>query len=186
MGARDMGRRVLIGDDIFLNVRRRDNQTGNLPYVGYIYNNVNSVATSMVDLVKGHQYTYMTVWWRLEQELAKAKGKKFIMDLAQLPKSQGWSVDQWMYYFENVGVIWINSKEEGRKGDPATQANFNQFNSVDMSLSQVVGQYMSILEKLEQMVEDIMGVSPQRMGAVKASETATGAQTAISRSTNVT
>ena len=177
---------TLIGDNIFVNGRPKNNQTKNLPYIGYIYNNVNSIATSLVDLVKAHQYTYIVVWWRLEQELAKAKGKKFIMDMAQLPKSMGWDVDKWMYYFENVGVVWINSKEEGRKGDPSSVAQFNQFNAIDMSLSQVVVQYMAVLEKLEKLVEDIMGVSPQRMGDVKPSETATGAQTSISRSTNVT
>lgn len=182
----DIHEGTMIGDDIFVNVGPKNNSTGNLPYVGYIYNNVNSIATSMVDLVKAHQYTYIIVWWRLEQELAKAKGKKFIMDMAQLPKSQGWDVDKWMYYFENLGVVWINSREEGRKGDPTTQANFNQFNDIDMTLSQVVGQYMEVIAKLEALVEDIMGVSPQRMGDIGRSETATGAQTSISRSTNVT
>jgi hypothetical protein len=182
----DIWEGTLIGHDIFVNVQPKNNQTGNLPYVGYIYNNVNSIATSMVDLVKAHQYTYIIVWWRLEQELAKAKGRKFVMDIAQLPKSMGWDVDKWLYYFENLGVVWINSKEEGRKGDPNSVANFNQFQSIDMSLSQVVQQYMSVIEKLEALVEDIMGVSPQRMGGIKASETATGAQTAIARSTNVT
>lgn len=177
---------TMIGDDIFVNGRPRANQTHNLPYIGYIYNNVNSIATSLVDLVKAHQYTYIIVWWRLEQELAKAKGKKFIMDFAQLPKSMGWDVDKWMYYFDNMGVIWINSREEGRKGDPSSVAQFNQFNSIDMALSQVVPQYMEVLNKLEALVEDIMGVSPQRMGNIKPSETATGAQTAVSRSTNVT
>ena len=177
---------AMIGDDIFVNIRPKSNQTKNLPYIGYVYNNVNSTATSMVDLVKAHQYTYIIVWWRLEQELAKAKGKKFIMDFAQLPKSMGWDVDKWMYYFENMGVIWINSREEGRKGDPSSVAQFNQFNAIDMTLSQVVTQYMQVMEKLESLVEDIMGVSPQRMGDVKASETATGAQTSIARSTNVT
>ena len=177
---------TLIGTDTFVNIRPKSNQTKNLPYIGYIYNNVNSIATSMVDLVKSHQYTYIIVWWRLEQELAKAKGKKFIMDMAQVPKSMGWDIDKWMYYFENMGVIWINSREEGRKGDPNSMAQFNQFNSVDMALSQVVGQYMEVMNKLEALVEDIMGVSPQRMGEVGKSETATGAQTAIARSTNVT
>lgn len=177
---------TLIGDDIFVNVQRKNNQTKNLPYIGYVYNNINSIATSMVDLVKAHQYTYIIVWYRLEQELAKAKGRKFVMDLAQVPTSQGWDLDQWMYYFENLGVVWINSREEGRKGDPSTVSNFNQFQSIDMALSQVVGQYMEVLKKLEALVEDIMGVSPQRMGDIGASETATGAQTSISRSTNVT
>ena len=108
------------------------------------------------------------------------------MDIAQLPSSMGWDVDKWMYYFENLGVIWINSKEEGRKGDPSSVATFNQFNAIDMTLSQVVGQYMSVLNKLEELVENIIGVSPQRMGSIASEETATGAQTAIARSTNVT
>jgi len=177
---------TMIGNNMFINVHPKFNQTKNLPYIGYIYNNINSVATSMVDLVKGYQYTYIIIWWRLEQELAKAQGKKFVMDIAQLPQSKGWDVDQWMYYFTNLGVIWINSKEEGRKGDPQSIATFNQFQAIDMSLSQVVGQYMSIIEKLELLVEEAMGVPPQRRGGIKPSETATGAQTAISRSTNVT
>ena len=128
-----------IGSSDYIDVHPVDNQTGNLPYIGYIYNNVNSIATSLVDMVKAHQYTYIIVWYRLEQELAKAKGKKFIMDLAMLPKSKGWTVDQWMYYFDNLGVAWINSVEEGTKGDPSSVSKFNQFQAIDMTLSQSVG-----------------------------------------------
>ena len=175
-----------IGNDIYVDVRPLDNQTKNLPYVGYIYNNINSVATSLVDMVKAHQYTYIIVWYRLEQELAKAKGKKFIMDIAQLPKSKGWSVDQWMYYFDNMGVAWVNSLEEGRKGDPNSISKFNQFQAIDMTLSQSVGQYMEILQKIEDQVEKITGVTPQRAGNIASNETATGAQRAIIQSTNNT
>lgn len=134
-------------------------------------------------MVKAHQYTYIIVWYRLEQELAKAKGKKFIMDIAQVPKSKGWTIDQWMYYFDNLGVAWINSMEEGRKNDPTSVSKFNQFNAIDMSLSQVVQQYMMILQKLEDQVEKITGVSAQRAGDIASNETATGAQRAI-QSTN--
>lgn len=175
-----------IGSNNYINVRPLENQTGNLPYIGYVYNNINSVATSLVDMVKAHQYTYIIVWYRLEQELAKAKGKKFIMDIAQLPKSKGWTMDQWMYYFDNLGVAWVNSLEEGRKGDPSSIAKFNQFSAVDMSLSNIVQQYMMILQKLEQQVEKITGVSPQRAGDIGTNETATGAQRAIIQSTNNT
>ena len=177
---------TLIGDNIYVNVRPLENQTGNLPYIGYIYNNLNSVATSIVDMIKPHQYTYIIVWYRLEQELAKAKGKKFVMDLAQLPKSKGWTVDQWMYYFDNLGVAWVNSMEEGRAGDPNSISKFNQFTSIDMTLSQAVGQYMTILDKIEKQVERITGVTPQRAGDISPSETATGAQRAIIQSTTNT
>ena len=172
-----------IGHKHYVKLRPLPNQTGNLPYVGYIYNNLNSIATSLVDMIKPHQYTYIIVWWRLEQEIAKAKGKKFIMDIAQVPKSQGWTIEEWFYYFDNLGVAWINSKEEGAKGDAA---NFNGFTAVDMSLSKIVGEYMQILQKLEEQIDNISGVSKQREGTIGASETATGAQRAIIQSTNST
>lgn len=183
-----------IGMDIYVNIRPLPNQSREmdnpsvckLPYTGYIYNNTNSQATSILDLVKPHQYTYMIVWWRLENELAKAKGKKFLMDLAMLPKSQGWNVDQWMYYFDNMGVAFINSMEEGREGDPSSVSKFNQFTDIDMSLSQVVGQYMEVLNKIEEQVSNLTGVSPQREAQTSPSESATGVQNAIVQSSHIT
>lgn len=67
-------------------------------------------------------------------------------------------------------------EEEFGQGDTNTISKFNQFQAVDMSLSNIVGQYMMILAKLEEQVDNISGVSKQREGAIGASETATGAQ----------
>lgn len=55
-----------------------------------------------------------------------------------------------------------------------------------MTLSQAVGQYMTILDKIEKQVERITGVTPQRAGDISPSETATGAQRAIIQSTTNT
>ena len=184
-----------IGTSIYVNIRPLPNQTRSmenpseckLPYTGFIYNNTNSQATSLLDLVKPHQYTYTIVWCRLEQELAKAKGKAFVMDMAQLPKSQGMSVDEWINYFDNVGVAFINSMEEGTEGASTGQiSKFNQFQSIDRSLSQVVGQYMEVLNKLEQQVDNLTGVSAQRKSQTSPSESATGVQTAIVQSSHIT
>lgn len=176
-----------IGTDIYVDVAPLANQVdGKLPYVGAIYNNLNSIATSLVDFMKPHQYLYNIVWYRLELELAKAKGKKFVMDLAQLPKSQGWDVDQWMYYFDNVGVAWINSLEEGGEGMQNQVAKFNQFQSIDMTLSQSVQQYMNILNKLEDMIGDLVGVTRQREGQSSSSETVGGVERSIVQSSMIT
>jgi len=184
-----------IGDDIYVNVRPLHNQFRDmnnpgecsLPYIGYVFNSVNSMATSLIDLVKPHQYTYMTVWWRLEQELAKAKGRKLIMDYAKMPKSMGMDMDEWIYHFDNTGIIWVNSMEEGKKGDPnsVTQA-MNEMKGVDLSLSQIVGQYLEVLRELEAQVDRITGISRQREADVKASETASGIERAVQQSTSIT
>ena len=183
-----------IGQDIYCNIRPISNQFRDLnnpgdtklPYIGYVYNSVNSMSTSMVDLVKPHQYTYMIVWWRLEQELAKAKGKKLVMDYAKFPKSMGFSMDEWMYHFENTGIVWINSMEEGRKGDPDSANPGNTMSEIDMALSQVVGQYLEVLREIEGQVDRITGVSRQRESDIKTSETVGGVERAIQQSTHIT
>jgi hypothetical protein len=183
-----------IGQDMYVNIRPLSNQFRDLnnpsecklPYIGYVYNATNSMSTSMVDLVKPHQYTYMVIWWRLEQELAKAKGKKFVMDFAKLPKSMGFSMDEWMYHFDNTGIIWMNSMEEGRKGDPNSISQFNQMTGVDMSLSQIVGQYLEVLREIESQVDRITGVSRQREANISSSETVGGVERAIQQSNHIT
>lgn len=183
-----------IGQDIYCNIRPISNQfrdlnnpgATKLPYIGYVYNSVNSMSTSLVDLVKPHQYTYMVTWWRLEQELAKAKGKKLVMDYSKFPKSMGMSMDEWMYHLDNTGVVWINSMEEGRKGDPDSANPANTMTSMDMALSQVVGQYMEVLREIENQVDRITGVSRQRESDIQSSETVGGVERAIQQSTHIT
>lgn len=183
-----------IGTDIYTRIRPKkvqyrtmDNPAKcKLGYVGAIYNNRNSVATSLVDLVKHHQYLYNIIMYRMELEIAKAKGKKMVMDVAQIPRSQGISLDKWMYYFDTTGVAFINSFEEGKGKFAGQTSAFNQFTAVDMSLSQSVGQYIQILNKIELMAGELMGVSPQRMGAISSNETVGGVERSVVQSSHIT
>lgn len=183
-----------IGTDIYVKIRPKTVQYRTmdnpaickLGYVGAIYNNRNSVATSLVDLVKHHQYLYNIIMYRMELEIAKAKGKKMVMDLAQIPRSQGISLDKWMYYFDTTGVAFINSFEEGKGKFAGQTSAFNQFTAIDMSLSQSVGQYIQILTKIELMAGELMGVSPQRMGAISSTETVGGVERSVVQSSHIT
>lgn len=184
-----------IGSDIYIDIAPLPNQCRSmdnpasckLPYVGRIYNSLNSKSTSLVELAKPHQYAYIIVWYRLMNELAKAKGKKMVFDMAQLPKSQGMDMDKWMYYFDNLGIAFINSFEEGTEGsNTGKTSNFNQFTAIDMALSQIVQQYMMIIEKLEGMVGDICGVTKQREGQIATSETVGGVERSVVQSSMIT
>ena len=183
-----------IAESFFVGIEPLPNQSRNmdnpsdvkLPYVGRVYNGTNSVQTSLVDLLKPHQYLYNIIWFRLEAELAKAKGKKMVMDIAQIPKSHGMDMDKWMYYFDNVGIAFINSFEEGLDKFQGQVSQFNQFQGVDMTISQSVGQYINILAKIEQLVDKIIGITPQREGSISASETATATMAATNNSSYIT
>jgi hypothetical protein len=183
-----------IGSDIYTRIKPKSVQYRDidnpskckLGYVGAIYSGRNSQPTSIIDLVKHHQYFYNVMMYRLELEVAKAKGKKMVMDLAQIPRSQGMSLEKWMYYFDTTGIAFINSFEEGKDKFAGQHSNFNQFTAVDMSLSQSVGQYISILDKVERMVGDLMGVSAQRLGAISSSETVGGVERSVQQSSHIT
>lgn len=183
-----------ISEDIIIQVEPVPNQIRSmdnprkvsLPYVGSVYNSMNSEATSLVDLLKPHLYLYISIWYTIEAEIAKSKGRKFIMDIAQIPKSHGFDVDKWMYHFDNLGIAWINSKEEGRKGDPNSIAQFNQFQAVDVSLSNSVVGLVQILDKIEYLMDKIVGITPQREGVTSSSETATGLERSVTQSSSIT
>lgn len=183
-----------IGSDIYVKIqpksvqyRSMDNPaTCKLGYVGVVYNARNSEATSLVDLVKHHQYLYNVIMYRMEFEIAKAKGKKMVMDLAQIPRSQGIDLEKWMYYFDSMGIAFINSFEEGKGKFQGQTSQFNQFTAVDMSLSQSVGQYLMILNKIEEQCDSLIGVSKQRQGAISSSETVGGVERSVVQSSHIT
>jgi hypothetical protein len=98
----------------------------------------------------------------------------------------GFTMDEWMYHFDNTGIVWINSMEEGRKNDPNSANPANTLTSMDMSLSNVVGQYMEVLREIEDQVDRITGVSRQREADIKTSETVGGVERAVQQSTHIT
>jgi len=183
-----------IAQDVFVQIEPVPNQIRSmdtpsevkLPYVGRVYNSTNSAQTSFVDMIKPHQYLYIIVWFRLEAELAKAKGRKMVMDIAQIPRSEGIDLDKWMYFFDNVGIAFINSFEEGKDKFQGQVSQFNQFQSIDMGLSQAVGQYIGILSKIEQTIDKIVGITPQREGSTHQNETVGGIERAVSNSSLIT
>lgn len=183
-----------IGNDIYTRMRPKrvqyrtiDNPSiAKLGYIGAVYNHRNSKSISLVGLVKRHQYLYNIIMYRMELEIAKAKGKKMVMDLAQIPRSQGMDLEKWMYYFDSLGIAFINSFEEGKGLGAGQSSNFNQFTSIDMSLSQSVNQYIGILNKIEEQTETLMGVSRQRQGAISSNETVGGVERAVVQSSHIT
>jgi len=183
-----------IADEYYVDITPLPNQYRNmdnpaevkLPYIGLVYNSTNSVPTGIVDLLKPYQYLYNVIWYRMETEIAKAKGKKMVMDLAQIPKSEGIDLDKWMYLFDNTGIAFVNSMEEGSERFAGQVSSFNQFTQIDMTLSQAMGQYISILAKIEQTADKIIGITPQREGNVAQHETVGGVERSITQSSYVT
>lgn len=160
-----------------------------LPYTGVVYSNTNSVSKSLVSTLKPLQYMNIVLWYRLELALARDKGKVVNMDITQIPKSMNITPERWMHYLSAIGVNFINPYEEGwdipgrEGGKPAA---FNQITAIDLSMANVISQYISLLDKVDQMTSAITGITPTREGHVTASQLVGNVQQSISASNNVT
>lgn len=188
---------IKIGDDIYVNVQPKPNQRRRLDnpyycklgYTGLIYNSVNSKSVSLIDRLKPYQYLYNIIWYRLELAFASDMGKVFLMDLAQIPRSEGIDIEKWMYYLRAMKMAFINSFEEGKKGSTIGQlasSKFNQFQSVDLTLANTIQQYIDTLEYIKQQTAFISGVSPQRLGAIKTDELVGNVERSVQQSAMIT
>ena len=109
------------------------------------------------------------------------------MDLAQIPEGHGIDIEKWMYYLKEMGIGFINSFEEGKKGAATGQlSNFNQFQAIDLSLAQSIQQYINTLEYIKQQVYFVSGVTPQRLGAVNQNELVGNVERAVTQSSLIT
>lgn len=186
-----------ISDDMYIGIQPIEYQhisadnpnSQKLPYTGVVYNNTNSKPRSLVSMMKPLQYMYIVVWYRLELALSRDKGKVAVMDITQIPKSMNIDVNKWMHYLSALGVAFINPYDEGwdipgREGGKPSQ--FNQLSSWDLTMSNVIAEYIQLMQKIEDMVAKLTGITPQRQGQIAASELVSNANTAVNMSYHIT
>lgn len=160
-----------------------------LPYCGAIYSNTNSKPRSLISILKPLQYMYIVLWYRLELALARDKGKVVNMDITQIPKSMNITPDRWLHYLSSVGVNFINPYEEGwniagrEGGKPAT---YNQITALDLTMSNVIAEYIQLMDKIEQLAGTISGITEQRQGAISTSELVGNVERSVIQSSHIT
>lgn len=160
-----------------------------LPYCGAVYSNTNSRPRSLVSILKPLQYMYIVLWYRLELAIARDKGKVVNMDVTQIPKSMGITVDKWMHYLSSVGVNFINPYDTqwnvpGREGGKPAQ--FNQITALDLTMSNVIAEYIQLMDKIEQLAGTISGITEQRQGAISTSELVGNVERSVTQSSHIT
>lgn len=186
-----------IGEDVYVGIQpvayqetSIDNPYGaKLPYVGSLYSNTNSVNRSLVDIMKPLSYMYIIVWYRLELALSRDKGKIINMDITQIPKSMGVDVNKWLHYLSAIGVNLINPYEEGwdipgREG--GRPAQYNQMGAQDLTMTNVISSYIELMNKIEEMVGELSGVTHQRQGQISSSELVGNVERSVVQSSHIT
>ncbi len=184
-----------IGENTYLNIRVRPQQfrhmdnlsTCSSGYVGTIYNANNAQSVSLMDRLVPWVYMYITLWYRLELAIAANQGKIALIDLSLVP--DGWEIEKWMYYAQSMKFGFVDSFNEGKKGQSTGKLAGNistQNKVIDMETGNHIQQHIQLLEFTEQKIGNLAGVTPQRMGAVSSSELVGNVERAVVQSSHIT
>lgn len=72
----------------------------------------------------------------------------------------------------------------GREG--GKPAAFNQITSLDLTMSNVIAEYIQLMDKIEQLVGTITGITEQRQGAISTSELVGNVERSVLQSSHIT
>jgi len=107
--------------------------------------------------------------------------------LAKVPA--GWDINKWLYYMKQDGIAVIDSFKEGNKGN-ATGKLAGGFNttggSIDLETGNYIQQHINLLQYIQNELDLISGVSPQRQGQIQNRETVGGIERAVQQSSSIT
>jgi hypothetical protein len=187
---------VKIGEDTYLQIKPKEIQYNKLNQpsfnscgvVGQVYNTSDQESVTMVDRAKPFQYLYDISWYRVNEALSKYLGSIVELDLAKVPT--GWSVSKWLYFARKSGISVVDSFKEGQKGMAKGKLAGSVGNTTGRILEQRVGDFIQthieMMEFAKAQMDEITGVSRQRLGQVENRETVGGVERAVSQSNHIT
>jgi len=187
---------VKIGKDTYLQIKPREIQYNKMNQpsfnscgiVGQVYNTGDEESVTMVDRAKPFQYLYDISWYRVNEAMSKYLGSIVELDLAKVPT--GWSVTKWLYFARKSGISVVDSFKEGQRGMAKGKLAGSVGNTTGRVLEQRVGDFIQthieMMEFAKAQMDEITGVSRQRLGQVENRETVGGVERAVSQSNHIT
>jgi len=152
------------------------------PIIGTVYEQKNTEAKSLVDLMKPFQVIYNVCMNQLYKLLEKEMGKVQLMSLRHIPIPKDGdaqdALEMWEMEARNRGVVFVDDSPENLKAP----SSFNQFTSLDLTRTQEIQSRYTLAQQMKVECWELIGMSKQRMGSIAASETATGTRTAMQQS----
>lgn len=152
------------------------------PIIGSIFEGKNTEPKSLVDLLKPYQTLCNIYMNKLYQSINKDAGPVLLTSLRSLPIPKDGdpqdAISIWMQNARENGVIFVDDNPENM----AAASNFNQHKVQDMSRVNEMKGYMEMYYNIKNEALELVGINRQRLGSVKATETATGTNASLNQS----
>lgn len=167
------------GDPIPFQFKGQNNLYGcKLPVEGKIFSERGSYSSSLVDKMKPHQISFNIVNNQIIEYLADEIGNVLVVDQNMIPRnSLGGSWGKYAFpQFHQVMKDYQLAAIDPSIRNTENATSFSHFQTVDMSKSQQIMTRMKLAEYFKNEAFSVVGITPQRLGDVAASESATGVQ----------
>lgn len=173
------------GDPIPFQFKGQNNLYGcKLPVEGRIFSERNSHSSSLVDKMKAYQIMYNVLNNQMMEMLADDIGNVIVIDQNMIPRNSlggEWGKYNYPMFHQVMRDYSIAAIDPSiRNTEGAT--NFSHFQSVDLSKTNQLMTRMQLADWVKNQAFATVGITPQRLGAVTASESATGTQQAVNNS----
>lgn len=154
--------------------------------IGQIFNYNESKPYSIIDQVKPWSYLYDAIMDKFVRTIQNNMGKIVQFNGAMMP--EGWKFEDWIYYAKTAGIVMVNPMKEGNKGAAKGKiaGAFQVPPVIDAELGNSIQYMVSTLQYIEQSVANLIGITPQRLGAIQNRETVGGVERSTLQSSHVT
>lgn len=176
----------LDGGPVPFQFKGRNNPFDSLPPVeGCVFSHINSKANSLIDRLRPNQIIFNICMNKIPKKFLEDKGIKIAVDKRSYPVSNLSNTSSGMTpreeYEERLNDSQILEYSFTREsleglGQPALPT------AVNLSTVQEAQLYLTVADQIKWMAGETIGITRQRLGAQKASETATGVQQGINYS----
>lgn len=155
-----------------------------LPYVGGIYDSMNSTPVSKMGRMLSYQYFYNIVFGTIDRLISNDRGKKIGLDMSSVPRSLGIGLKELISHMEEDDLIPLNSNEDGKRGDRRSGGIASLLSAIDLSPTAQLQMYEQLGEMAYVRAGQVIGITPQMEGAVKEREAAANVQNSINLSSS--
>ena len=195
MWINEMWEGTMIADSIYIQLRPMPIQFNDINnpsrchagIIGLTHNTSQFKSVCIMDRMKQYQYLYDATKDRLNKAMAKHLGPLMELDLASIPEN--WQMDKWLHFAHANGLAVKDSFKEGNKGASTGKlaGGMNQSSGVlNLQMGDYIQNQISFLEYIKVDMASIVGISPQREGAVSNRETVGGVERAVNQSSHIT
>lgn len=180
-----------IADDIYAKMQPREVQFRTMTnpsrcqpgIIGTMFNINDSRSQSFVEFLKPYQLTFNAFMHTLKKAFAKHRGNMPVLNTSLIP--DGWTMDQFMFYAEEIGWVVQDPFNEGKKGAALGKlaGNIGQTQStINSDQTSIIQSTLVMLNFLKNFIDEASGITPQRKGAIDNRETLGGVEIARSQS----